>query len=170
MACRTAFAPARNASVCRQDCAHAAGGTHFRCSDPATDERNVARIYCPNGYTINPSRSQRTASSDQSVRACRSAFARPLRTCLHSQRSMMPAIMLSRPASSFGEAWGCMVGSVRKGKGGWRDKSTAVGRGAGGWFYWLTCAVLANALPSLLANFPAISTAHAPTPRFIAHG
>ena len=53
---------------------------------------------------------------------------------------------------------------------GWRDKSSAVGRGAGGWFYWALCAVFTYALPSLLANSPAISTDLAPSPGYLAHG
>lgn len=44
------------------------------------------------------------------------------------------------------------------------DKSTAVGRGACGWLYWVFSAALEMTLPSLLPEIPMISTIREPAP------
>ena len=52
----------------------------------------------------------------------------------------------------------------------WRDKSSAVGRAACGWFSWKVCAVFFNVLPSLLANSAYYSALNAPSLVNFEHG
>jgi hypothetical protein len=44
------------------------------------------------------------------------------------------------------------------------DKSTAVGRGACGWLYWVFSAALEMTLPSVSPEMPMISTIREPAP------
>lgn len=82
---------------------------------------------------------------------------------------MRPAILLSRPVSPFGEAGRRIGGMVREGKEGWRDKSSAVGLAAGGWFCSAIRAVSLHALLSLCLNCLVFSPADAPSHGSNAH-
>lgn len=63
-----------------------------------------------------------------------------------------------RPTGIAGSGLGSVIG-----KGGWRDKSSAVGRAACGWFHSVFSAVAELSLPSLRSFYPFVSMIFAPS-------
>jgi hypothetical protein len=83
---------------------------------------------------------------------------------------MSAPFVLLRFASLAGEEGKGIGGSSRNKKEGWQDKSSAVGRAAGGWFGERICDVWSVALPSFRPISRIISACHAPSLALSVHG
>ena len=170
LACRTAFAATRNAPLCRPDCAAVAVRAHVCGGASTSQECSGWRLAASRRSAKRVGRGGYARPRGEPLRATGTSRARSIRARLDGFLPMKASLAPSRSHAFPGET-GRISGDLRiKRKEGWRDKSTAVGRGAGGWFCGRLCAISAVRLQALGPKSLGFSMLKAPSADFPVYG